>query len=121
MVAIYTIQMGKWRLAKQNNIPLLDITAKSGKSYFAPSFNNVMEYKAGLMSQADYTNQYTLKMRQSLMENRDKWDEVINSEKIALACYCNAGDFCHRYLLTDMLAKYAKSRNISFQNVGELI
>lgn len=44
---LYTIQLAKWRLAKGRNIFLINITAKSGVTAFAPSYARVMEYVRG--------------------------------------------------------------------------
>ena len=45
MLEYWTLQMGKWRLAKSRNIEVIDITAKSGIAAFAPDFALVMQYK----------------------------------------------------------------------------
>lgn len=53
-------------------------------------------------------------------ENRDRWLEVLNMEKVAIACYCHRGHFCHRYLLVEMFEKVAKHLKIEFEYKGEI-
>lgn len=120
MFEIYTIQMGKWRVAKTLSIELIDITVKSGNPIFAPSWDMVKAYKDGQMSEETYTTLYNEMMRKSYRYNRGEWVALLNKPKLALACYCKAGDFCHRHLLADMLRRLHEAAGHSVSVVGEL-
>ena len=106
MLSVYTVQISvAHRLGLTKELRYLDITVKSGDKAFAPTWKMVMGYKEGTLSLEDYTEEYYRLMRESYRRNRQRWDEIIGMDEVILACYCRAGDFCHRYLLKDMLVK----------------
>lgn len=118
---LFTIQNAKWRLARNRDIAVMDTTVKSGFSIFAPTWDMVMGHKAGRVSDEEYTQLYHDRMNASWKENRAKWIEVIETkEPLAIACYCKAGEFCHRLLLKDIFEKLCKHRGIEFMYYGEL-
>jgi hypothetical protein len=112
--------MGSWRLAQAANIELCDTTAMTGNRVFAPLFENVRAYKAGVLNEAEYTGRYLDKMRRSFAEHRPEWDQFRTKEHVALACYCPRGMFCHRHLLVDCLLKWGMRDNIPFKLMGEV-
>lgn len=118
-IKIYTIAIPQWRKAKALGIQLLDITAK-GKSVFAPDYHLVMEYKAGRVSEKNYTDFYYRKMRVSLIENREHWENLLKYKEVALGCYCGAGQYCHRLLFKDIMAKYCEYKGYSVIYEGEI-
>lgn len=83
----------------------LDITVKSGDKTFAPTWDMVMGHKNGVISDEEYTQKYIELMRKSLKNNRSRWLEVMNMEKVVFCCYCKKGKFCHRILLAKMFEK----------------
>ena len=110
MLKIYTVQISVARKLNLTEDPrYLDITVKSGNRAFAPTWKMVMGYKEGRISEEEYTNQYYQLMRESYLKNRKRWDEILSLDEIILACYCQAGSFCHRYLLKDILTDYGQS------------
>lgn len=117
---IWTIQIAQWREAKRLGIPLLDTTFKSGDPVFAPPMQLVLDYKAELISQSQYTEAYLAHMRASWLTNQPRWLEVVSMTEVALACYCAADRFCHRHLLTDMFVKTCQHQGIDVQLMGEL-
>lgn len=118
--SIYTIQLGKWRLAKKREIEMIDITAKSGEQAFAPDFATVMRYKQGLVSETEYTELYTIRMRASLRTYPEVWASLLTKGAIAFACYCPADCYCHRLLFVTMYQKYAHSKGFTVVYRGEL-
>lgn len=120
IIEVWTIAIPQWRKAKALDITLLDITAKSGIPAFAPDFKHVMDYKAGKLSEEDYTKFYYGKMRKSLIDNPEDWEKLLSFDKVAVACYCTAGQFCHRLLFTDMMKKYCFSKGIHVTLKGEI-
>lgn len=117
---IWTIQIAQWREAKRLEIPFLDTTFKSGDPVFAPPKNLVMGYKAGLISQEQYTETYLALMRESWMANRERWLEVLSMPEVAVACYCGADRFCHRHLLVGVFQKVCQHQGIEQQLMGEI-
>jgi uncharacterized protein YeaO (DUF488 family) len=83
----------------------LDITVKTGWNILAPTWDMVMNYKNGNISQEEYTKQYYNKMRTSYVNRKDDWNWILKQEEVVLVCFCKAGDFCHRLLLADILVK----------------
>ena len=82
-----------------------DITVKTGEQMFAPTWDMVIDYKEGRIPKEEYTKQYYEKMRKSYTTHKDTWDWLLRQKEVVLVCFCKKGDFCHRYLLKDMLVK----------------
>jgi uncharacterized protein YeaO (DUF488 family) len=95
---------------------ILDITAKSGDSVFAPLWELVQAYRKGYISETQYTAVYRDLMRASYRDHRHRWEQVLNQaegQTLALLCYCPRGRFCHRLLLMRYLA--LAGRRLGFQ------
>lgn len=118
---LYTIQLSKWRIALNQNIPLLDTTVKSGDATFAPTWEIVMGIKQGLLTPEAYSTQYASLMRQSYLINTARWLDVLSMDRVAIACYCPANCFCHRLLLKDYFQKVCDKKNLPFTYSGELV
>lgn len=117
---LWTVQMAQHRLVKEMGIPLVDITVKSGDHTFAPYGWALKEIKADRMEEAQYTKLYLQKMLDSLRSNRERWIELCSMEEVAIACYCRAGDYCHRLLLREYLERFCRNNGIEFQYMGEI-
>lgn len=117
---IWTIQLSAWRLAKQADVEIVNITAKSGEKCFAPQFQFVMEYKQGVISEVTYTERYLTRMRESFRHNPREWEKLKGKGKVAYACYCQPNKFCHRHLFVSMLTKYFDAENVTYELMGEL-
>lgn len=120
-MVVYTLQMAKWRLAKQYNLTLVDATVKTGNVKLSPTWDMVLEYKKGLLNEEDYTTQYLNILEHSLKTHPDWWEAFLVSGDLALLCFCKAGAFCHRLLLADFIARLCEERDIPFENKGELV
>lgn len=118
-IKVWTIQMSKWRLARDKDIYFLDITAKSGMLAFAPKFSDVMAYKRGELSEEEYTRIYLERMEESKRLFPLKWSSLAKRPQIAFACYCKAGVFCHRHLFVDIVEKHF-SLEVEILRMGEL-
>lgn len=117
---IYTIQLGSWRIAEAQQIKLLNTTAASGIKAFAPDFAHVMAYKRGEMDEATYTEHYLEKMERSRIENLRIWDYLETYPRLAVACYCKAGQFCHRHLFAPLAKAHLESYGLEVELMGEL-
>ncbi len=97
----------------------LDITVKSGDKVFAPTWEMVLMYKAGRLSEAEYREHYFRLMRTSYREHKARWLEVLAMPEVTLCCYCRPGAFCHRTILAELLAIVGKANNIPVELCGE--
>lgn len=124
MRTFYTIQISQWRLIKDSPIEFLDITVKSGLKIFAPSWEILNAYQdAGKSDTAKkiYTEQFYQKMRESFKMNSNIWYRWMTNDKpIALACYCRAGEFCHRCLMVDIWQTISKQAGLDLEYGGEI-
>ena len=106
---LWTIQVGKWRLAKDRDIRMMDTTVKSGYSLFAPTWDMVLAHKRGPdaeggMSDETYSGLYYQILLRSWKSRRTDWmNFLMDGDMYALACYCPEGKFCHRHLLIKFL------------------
>lgn len=91
-----------------------DITVKTSDKTFAPTWDMVMGTKQGKMTYKEYTEKYYELMRKSYKNNRRKWDELLNRDRVVLVCFCRPGEFCHRILLAEILVK------LGAQYIGEI-
>lgn len=117
---IWTTQMSMWRLVKEYEIAFIDITVKSGILSFAPTWDNLRAYKAGLVSKEEYTRRYYEKVITSSDYNVGDWQRLVQNKRMAFACYCRSGDYCHRHLFSPLAITYLQ--NLGHQVVfhGEL-
>lgn len=107
---LYTVQ-----ISQVKNLPskthVIDIAVQSSKlpwNIFAPTWDMVSNYKAGRLSESQYTDMYIKLMRTRYKENKNIFRQLIEialAENVALACYCPPGTFCHRHILKDILLK----------------
>lgn len=115
-VRITTGQIGKVR---SSDMIVIDITVKSGRREFAPTWEMVMSYKDNHLSEQGYTRKYEQMMLGtpgnpgSWERNFGAWRDLLVSaadkgKVICLVCYCRRGDFCHRHLLKEYLRKFAE-------------
>lgn len=119
-IQVWTTQIAKWRVAKANDIFFLDTTAKSGVLAFAPDFGDVMRYKRGEMSEEEYTRIYLERMEKSKERFPVKWQCLVKRPRIAFACYCPKGKFCHRHLFLDVVEKHFTPLGYEIIRMGEL-
>lgn len=117
---VWTIQIARWRLAQQLDIPLLDITAKSGVPAFAPDWESLMAYKRGEVGPAEYAERYYHKVIPTVSQYPHQWERFLHKPRLALACYCKSGDFCHRHLFASLLVTYLQQQGRQVNFLGEL-
>lgn len=110
VIEVWTIQLGKWRLAKEKDIALLNITAGSGVQAFAPDFDLVKAYKRGEVPEEAYTEFYHRRMGESRKRFPQLWEQLSEKKRVALACYCKAGVYCHRLLFVPMMKQYLEEK-----------
>jgi len=121
MVKIYTVQIAvAHRLNITKDLRYLDTTVKSGDKTFAPTWEMVMGHKKGEISDEQYTREYYTMMRGSYRRNLPRWDEVLSMDEVILGCYCRADEFCHRYLLAEMLVRCGGTYESEIQNLDDL-
>lgn len=118
---LYTIQIAHHRKAASLGIEMIDTTVKSGIPAFAPRWDMVMGHKNGTVSDAEYTTEYNKMMRDSYITNQQTWNMMLGKDKVAIACYCKPGVFCHRHLLREYFQKICEAKGIEFKYVGEII
>lgn len=119
-IELYTVQLAQWRIAKAKGIKLLDATVKSGSHVFAPHESDLYAYKQEVIGPEEYTRRYTEKMRQSWLQHRPIWDTLQNAPKLAIACYCKPGAFCHRHLLLNFIEAHLKRLGHEVVKMGEI-
>ena len=112
--------MARHRAAKRAGIHFVDTTVKSGMKWLAPSWDMVMGHKGKTVSDSQYTEAFLEMMAESQNVHEVQWDWLVGLGEVALACYCGEGNFCHRYLLVELVRKYCEGKGIAFEYAGEL-
>lgn len=118
---IYTIQMGKWRRAKELGIEFIDTTWRNGNPAFSPTKEIVHGIKYSGLTQEEYTRRYMEILDLKIDEHREEWKRVVHLDRVVVACMCRAGVFCHRHLLKGRLMNYARAMGLPVVDMGELI
>lgn len=124
MLELYTVQIARWRLAKEKGISLIDTTVKSshksGYGFLAPSWDIVMGIKRGEISESEYTTAYLGMLEVSQVQHPEKWETLLTLPNIAFACFCSSNVFCHRHLLYNYFQDYAKKHGVELKLCGEI-
>lgn len=102
-IDIYTCRVQDHAKLKAQGINWLDTTVKSGDPVFAPTWDMVLGYKQGTITEEQYTEQYKRLMEISWQLHETRWLEVLDTDRLVLGCYCAPGAFCHRRLLAKMM------------------
>jgi uncharacterized protein YeaO (DUF488 family) len=101
MLDIFTAQY------RYNGPNRLDITVSSKNNtwgrMFAPTWDMVMGHKRGILSDAEYTEQYHTLMHSSMAHYKQHWTHLFNMPCVVPVCFCPAGAFCHRVVLATMI------------------
>lgn len=119
-VQIWTLQLSKWRAARDAGIDTLDVTAKSGIGAFAPEMTNVMAYKRGELTEEDYTVRYLERMEMTRREAPQIWEKLKDYRRVAVMCYCRRDHFCHRHPFSNLMKNYLEEHGIAAELNGEL-
>ncbi|WDS62236.1 hypothetical protein [Pseudomonas phage D6] len=101
---VYTFQLGKLENLLFNTIPYYDTTVKSGMWQLAPSWDIVMAVKSKRITPEQYEAQYMAMLEWRYFTYPEFFEWLISHEHIAFGCYCAAGKFCHRHLITKFLS-----------------
>lgn len=120
-VQIWTMQMARRHQAKAEDIHLLDITVMTGIGAFAPDKRALWRYKYNEIDSIEYTRLYIERMQWSQKEFPEVWDKLDQHERVAVACYCRAGDFCHRHLFVPLMENTIKAKGGESVYMGELL
>ena len=118
---VYTIQVCRWKLCQSKNICFIDTTVKTGYKELAPTWDMAMSYKKGELSEDKYTELYLDILKTSYQNNPSFWADLLNSDVVALGCYCKPDNFCHRLILTDFLKQKCFEEDTDFTYLGELL
>ncbi|MNO12922.1 hypothetical protein D3C76_25400 [compost metagenome] len=119
---LYTIALSQWRKAKERQIELFDITVKSGFKLFAPQDDVLWAYKRGEVTDDQYTVLYLERLGAHFRSHPEAFQEFLEREgKIAVACYCRAGKFCHRHLFVDYILQLAEDNGYAVKVCGEIL
>lgn len=113
---VYTSQIAK----AKNHPNFLDVTVKSGNKAFAPTWKIVIDLKNRDITKKEYITKYVQLMRESFKNNREEWYQLISQTEVVVCCYCKAGEFCHRYILVNILRELCKKKGIKFEYRGEV-
>jgi len=116
---LHTVQIYRAQKLGESGIHLLDTTAKSGNPAWAPAYSDVMAYKDGSLSKADYTEIYLHRMATSQACYPEAWKELLNYHNVAIACYCAPGKFCHRHLFLPLHKVYLEAQGHTVELMGE--
>lgn len=122
MLSIYTIAIPQWRKAKAQGIELFDITAKSGFEPFAPYKDVLYAYKRGEVTDDEYTKIYLNKLREHFRAVPEDFQNFLERQApVAIACYCKAGSFCHRYIFKTFIMEVAEDNGYDVEYKGEIL
>lgn len=127
MIRIGTVAIQQRRRLPEDVI-LIDATVKSGEPNLAPTWELVWGSKKhhkkeeGGICDDEYLKAYRLILRKRVLEDREWFKNFLmehDGKTIVIGCYCPYGTFCHRYYLSEVLAKLAKWFGIEVELLDE--
>lgn len=118
---VFTIHLPMWRYARDLNIPIIDITVKSGIKAFAPTWDNLNAYRRGELSNEEYAKLYYEKVIPTYRTDPQEWENLTKHKTFALGCYCAPGKFCHRTLFAMLTVTHLQSLGNPVVFQGELV
>jgi len=113
---IWTARIHQHRQVRAAGIYFFDITAKSGDKDFAPTWDNLTSYKRGQLSMEDYAERYLNKLDE-LPEAA--WEKIKEHKRVAYACYCAPGEFCHRHIFAHEATTRLAKQGFLIERMGE--
>lgn len=119
-IQIWTIQLSQWREAEKQGIKLIDSTVKSGHKGLAPTWDMLTRYRAKVIDEVEYTRLYLLRMQGSQQQLPKLWSSFIKYDRMAIACYCTPGKFCHRHLLLNVVKEFLEVQGVEVELMGEM-
>lgn len=117
---LWTIQLARHRLLKGTDIELVNITLASGMAVFAPTPELLGNYKRGRVDDDGYRRVFRRLCWERMSTHAADWDALVDMDKVAIACYCPADKFCHRYEMIAPLEWRCQQRGIPFEYCGEI-
>lgn len=104
---------------------VIDITVKSASTdigkFFAPTWDMVNGVKSGKISEAQYTTMYEELLRSRYTTSASMLSNFLwERRRVVFTCYCATGEFCHRHLAVNVLAKIGMKFGFTVVNGGEL-
>jgi uncharacterized protein YeaO (DUF488 family) len=98
-------------IPRNGNVVFIDTTVSSGtemvRENIAPTWEMVRSFKAGKLSEREYTDLYRDRLSHMTDVCRHRFERLALGENgitdIILGCYCAPGTFCHRLLLQTWL------------------
>jgi len=117
-IELCTIQITKARTLPFS-FTVIDTTVMTGNLAFAPTWAMVHGIKNKTLSEKAYQDQYYRMMQESQIALVKEWESLKQHKRIALACYCRAGLFCHRHLLKTIITEYLEKDDYEVFDNGE--
>jgi len=97
--------VGGEKIASDPNF--IDTTVMTGNKLIAPTWAMVNDYKSHKITMDDYYGKYLAIISEATsFKNLDKFNKLFDKPYVILGCYCKPRDFCHRFILADILAVY---------------
>lgn len=122
MLTIYTASLSRYRSVKKRNVPLIDITVKSGIATFAPEPSVLWAYKRGEVSDDLYTQLYLERLKQQCRTSHEVFESfLLNEGEVCVACYCAHGKFCHRHIFVPFMIDLAEDNGYLLRYGGEIL
>ena len=118
---VWTIQLAKHRLLQGTDIELVNITLGSGIADFAPDRALLSGFKSGRITESEYKRIYKSLCWRRICTKPDAWLELIQRDRVALACYCPPDAFCHRLEILSPLEYLCRQEGIYFEYHGEIV
>lgn len=116
---IWSVQTPRWRKIGRAGIKLVDTSVMSGIKVFAPHWSDLKDYKAGKLSEEEYTQRYLEKMYDSQQNHKDVWNRLSAYPYAAYGCYCKPGEFCHRHLFKELAKTWLEGMGWTPKLCGE--
>lgn len=117
---LFTTTMSRRWMLWQHRIEPIDISIRSGNQALASVWPLESDLRAGIINPHEYAGHYRELIQERYRADKTPFLPFINStHPMALMCYCDVGQPCHRHVLVQLFSELAHIHKVPFAYYGE--
>lgn len=118
---LYVVELGMWRLAKKEKIPIHDTTQITGRmSVLKPSSALFNKYLTKEITGEDFVLGYRGELSSSYLTNKQAWLSILGNQRLALASKSNPESKVYIAVLAKFIEEVCAIQHIPFTFMGKV-
>lgn len=116
---IYTVRLGRWKAAKENDIPVMDVSLRNTiRPIIKPTKEVIKHYKKN--NHAVFIHEFQHQLINSYREKKEPWLCILRNDKIALGSGCSKLENLYIQVAIDFIESIAIHHGLVIHRGGEL-